>query len=311
VAVIVALGQTGAAGGATDPPVDFDGDLRTDYAVVRNTGGQATWFRLNSLGFSATAFGSSNDFFVPTDYDGDGRSDIAVWRPGAPSVFYRLNSSNGAFVFQPFGTATDDPTVIGDYDGDNVADMAVYRGGAPGQASFWYVLRSTNGSVLMQQWGQGGDFVAPGDYDGDNRADFAIQRNVGGVGVFFIQFNTGGLLAVPWGLPSDWVVPGDYDGDNRTDIAVARNVAGVLHWYIRRTSDGGFIVHVFGLSSDYIVQGDYDRDGRTDVAVWRPSPTPGQTAFYLLLSNSGGVPQFVSQQWGQNGDYPVANYNTH
>jgi hypothetical protein len=314
-ASILAIGvvhvSIGTARGALKTPVDFDGDQRTDFVVARDTGGQATWYRLNSLGFSAVTFGVSTDAFLPADYDGDYRADPTVWRPGPQAYFYRLNSSNGAFVYLPFGTTLDDPSIVGDYDGDGVTDMAVYRSGAPGQPSFWFVLRSTNGSVLQQQWGQGGDFVAPGDYDGDNKADFVVQRNVGGVGGFFILASSGGTFFVPWGLPSDLVVPGDYDGDGRTDISVVRNVSGVLQWYIRRQIDGGLIAHSFGVPSDLTVQGDYDRDGRTDIAVWRSSPTPGQSAFYLLLSNSGGAPEFVVQQWGQNGDYPVATYNTH
>lgn len=301
-----------------DAPLDYDADAKTDAVVVRNTGGgpsgQITWFMLNSLGFTAVPFGAATDFFISGDFDGDKKSDVSVWRPGASSVFYRLNSSNGAFIFQPFGQTGDDPTIVGDYDGDGVTDMSVYRGGATSLApSFWYAIRSSNGTVLSQQWGQNGDFPAPGDYDGDRRADFAIQRNVSGSGVFYIQFATGGQQSVYWGTPSDVVVPGDYDGDGKTDIAVIRGQSGSIAWHIRRSSDGGYMPFIFGASAtDYPTQGDYDGDGRTDVAVWRPSVTPGQTAFYLLLSNSGGIPnQFVVQQWGQNGDYPVANFNAH
>lgn len=302
-----------------DAPLDYDGDAKTDWVVVRNTGGgpsgQITWFMLNSLGFTAVPFGAASDFFLSGDYDGDKKSDVVVWRGGASSVFYRLNSSNGAFIFQPFGTSGDDPTIPGDYDGDGVTDMAVYRAGAAAlDPSFWYAIRSSNGSILTQQWGQNGDFPAPGDYDGDRRGDFVVQRNGGGgQGVFFIRFATGSQQTVYWGTPSDVIVPGDYDGDGNTDIAVVRGTGGAIHWHVRRSSDGGYMPFIFGASAtDFPTQGDYDGDGRTDVAVWRPNATPGQTAFYVLLSNAGGVPNtFVVQQWGQNGDYPVANFNSH
>lgn len=48
--------------------------------------------------------------------------------------------------------------------------------------------------------------------------------------------------------------------------------------------------------------------GRTDQAVWRPNLDPTQTYFYVNQSGGGGLLTF---EWGQNGDYPVANYNTH
>ena len=58
---------------------------------------------------------------------------------------------------------------------------------------------------------------------------------------------------------------------------------------------------VWGLSSDLQVPGDYDGDGKTDVAIWRPSSTPGATAFYVLGSQAG----FLFQQWGISADTPV------
>jgi len=43
------------------------------------------------------------------------------------------------------------------------------------------------------------------------------------------------------------------------------------------------------------------------VGIWRPSATPGQSAFFIKKSTGGDL----TRAFGQNGDYPVANFNTH
>jgi subtilisin-like proprotein convertase family protein len=302
--------------------VDFDGDNKTDAAVVRNTGGgpggQITWFYLNS-GTSTPAqqpWGIATDFFVPEDYDGDGKTDIAVWRPGAPfnSYFYILQSQTSTIRTDQFGQSGDDPTVVNDYDGDGKSDPAVYRAGAAsGDHSFWYYRGSTGpnaGLIIGTEYGQNGDFPAPGDYDGDGRADFGVQRNGGGGQArFFIRQSTAGDTSFIFGTPTDVIVPGDYDGDLKTDIAVIRGSGGQILWHIRNSSSGLTTSHVFGASAtDFPTQGDWDGDSKTDIATWRPNADPTLNFFRWRRSIDGADAQ---QEWGQNGDYPVANYNAH
>jgi hypothetical protein len=300
--------------------LDFNGDGKTDYTIVRNTGGgpggAITWWY--NLAGTATAvavqWGISSDSFVPVDYDGDDKSDIAVWRSGSQGVFYILQSQTNTLRTDPFGQTNDDPSVVDDYDGDGKADVAVYRAGAnAGEPSFWFYRGSlTPGNITYVPWGQNGDFVAPGDYDGDDKADFVVQRNNGnGQAKFWMLQTTAGVAQVVFGTPADSVVPGDYDGDGKTDIAVFRGIAGSLNWFVRPSSTGIVTAApyaIFGASAtDFSAHGDYDGDGKTDVAVWRPSANPGQSGFWILGSTSG----ISFNQWGQNGDYPVANYNRH
>lgn len=75
-------------------------------------------------------------------------------------------------------------------------------------------------------------------------------------------------------------------------------------WYILRSSDNGFSAVQFGTKPHYTTQGDYDGDGRTDVSVWDPI----NGIFYVLRSSNGVTTQY---RFGLNGDYPVANYDTH
>ena len=299
--------------------VDFDGDGRTDPAVVRNTGGgmggQVGWFFNTNPGAGPTtwyAWGISTDFFVPEDYDGDSKTDLAVWRPST-GVFYILQSLTNTARIEAFGQSNDDPTVVGDYNNDNKADLAVYRSGVnTGDASTWYYRATPGGPIAFIPWGQNGDFPAPGDYDGDGSNDFVIQRNNGsGQGAFWTRLATGATPAVIiFGTSSDAVLPGDYDGDGKTDIAVARDVGGSINWFWRPSGGGADVLYVpFGVSStDTLTQGDWDDDGKTDLGIWRSSVTPGASTFWYRRSIDGVA---VSIPFGALGDYPVANYNQH
>jgi len=302
--------------------IDFNGDGTTDFSVVRPNGasGTAMWFQgINGQPvYTAQPWGIGTDFFLAGDYDGDHKTDLTVWRQGAQANFYILLSSNSTVRAVPFGITGDDPNIPGDYTGDGIDDPAVYRDGATSSnPSYFYYLASSGplvGQVVVTQWGQGGDFPAPGDYNGDHKMDFCIQRNAGGPSVFYEHDGTGGpdipgptTVTFFGTFATDNVVPGDYDGDGKTDVAVTRGISGSRYWYYEPSSIPGLQVEAiqWGLSSDYTAQGDYDGDGKTDVCVWRASQTQGQTSYYYL-GTTVGVRAF---QWGQFGDYPVANYN--
>lgn len=310
-------------------PLDYNGDGKTDYTVVRNTGGgpsgQVTWYTC----YNGTAepgcwqfqqWGLASDFFVAGDFDGDGKDDLTVWRPApaTQAAFYIFQSQSNTVRTDFFGQTGDDPTVVGDYTGDGKADPAVYRAGASaGQQSFFYYRASSgtfNGQIVFEPWGQNGDFPAPGDYDGDGKYDFLVQRNsgIGGQAIFWQRINGSNAISnFVFGLATDVIAPGDYDGDGKTDVCVIRGISGNINWFYRPStapSTLGFL-GAFGLSAtDFPTQGDYNGDGKTDVAVWRPNADPTQVFFHVLATGSGAYSRF---EWGNNGDYPVANFNTH
>jgi hypothetical protein len=304
--------------------VDFNGDGRTDFGVIRSTGGPSgglVWYnKLNGPDtVTIQGWGIATDLPMAADYDGDGKADLAVWRQaaGTGSGFYILRSSDGTFQFFQFGQGGDDPYVVGDYDGDGKADPAIYREGsnASSPSTFWFYpsggpLANTQVAV---NWGVGGDRPVPGDFNGDGKADFGVARGSGGSLAFFTVPGTGagadlaGLQVTNFGFATDDIVPGDYDGDGKTDIAVVRSSGGALVWFVRRSLDGNTQAASWGVSAtDEIVQGDYDGDGKTDYAVWRASSTAGQSAFIIFGSTAG----VVYANWGQQGDI-TTQYDIH
>ena len=315
------ISVTGSPAVAVDAPQDLNGDGKSDYVVVRNVGGgptgQIRWF-YNTTGTGAPTvaldWGLNGDLFVTEDFDGDLKDDVTVWRGTdvGGSKFYILQSLTNTVRIDTFGLPGDVAKVVGDYDGDGKADVAVYRpGAAAGQQSTWFYRGSlTPANINYVPWGQNGDFEAPGDYDGDGKNDFVIQRNAGGGQArFWRRFATGATDTVVFGTPTDNIAPGDYDGDGKTDLMVYRGIGGQINWFYLSSLNSSINQIVYGLSaSDFSTQGDYDGDGKTDIGVWRPNADPTQNFFYSLNSSNGATIIF---ELGQNGDYPVANWNRH
>jgi hypothetical protein len=113
--------QSAAWGLGSDFPVpgDYDGDGRTDFAVVREgatpTSALVWWILRSSDGsVTGTEFGlSGSDLLTQNDYDGDGRTDIAVWRD-TNGFFYVLPSNGSGFFGRQWGLANDIP--VANYD---------------------------------------------------------------------------------------------------------------------------------------------------------------------------------------------------
>ena len=285
--------------------LDFTGDGRADYAVFRPSNN--FWFinpssAASNLTFTGRAFGDAGtDILTPGDYDGDGKTDLAVWRV-TNGTFYVLRSSDNTVVVRQFGQNGDQP-VARDYDGDCKTDFAVVR--QVGGSLVWYILNSGSGnSFRSEAFGSNNDIVAPGDYDGDGKYDLAVFRGTGDQpATFFVKRSSGGFTSQQFGIGSDLVVPGDYDGDGKTDFAVVRTGSS-YRWFVLRSSNNSLYSVQLGATPDLTTQADYDGDGKTDVSVYRQATG----RFYVIRSTDGGL---TERQFGQNGDFPVANFDTH
>jgi subtilisin family serine protease len=183
-----------------------------------------------------------------------------------------------------------------DFDGDDRADVSVFRP----SAGAWYILNSSNGAFIGQQFGQNGDRIVPADFDGDGKTDFGVFRPSNG-GWYWLNSGNGTLSATTFGVSSDLPVTGDVDGDGKADIGVYRPSAG--GWFGLLSSTGQFVGVNFGIAEDRPAVGDFDGDGLSDVSVFRPS-----TGGWYRLNSSNG--QFVGVTFGVNGDKPApADYD--
>jgi predicted extracellular nuclease len=235
-------------------PGDYDGDGKTDIAVLRISQSEGNWYILQSSTGTVRIedCASPGDLPVPADYDGDGKTDVAVWRPSTGAWIIKPSSLGSPFVPAVFWGDSNlgDVTVQGDYDGDGKADIAVWRS----SDGNWYVINSQTHTVSVQGWGQNGDKPVQADYNGDGKTDLAVFRPSDG-NWYIRNSGTNTVTVRNWGLSTDTLVPGDYDGDGKTDIAVFRSNEG--NWYIINSQNNSVTVKTWGQSGDLALPSTY------------------------------------------------------
>lgn len=128
-------------------PADYDGDGKTDLAVVRVMESDQTlrWLiRRSSAAPGAPLLemklGRVGDLAIPADYDGDGRADAAVLsRDPQSRGVWTIRTAEGKLDEVSWCDGTGVP-FTGDYDGDRRADLGCYF---PGSTEPWHILLSS------------------------------------------------------------------------------------------------------------------------------------------------------------------------
>jgi hypothetical protein len=226
-------------------PADYDGDGRTDIAVVRNENGAKVWY---ASFVSTTIWGLPTDQPLVGDFDYDGRADlVAVRSNGQNLVWYVRRSTTGSGSQYSWGIPGDRP-VVGDFDGDGRTDIAVTRSTPNGWV--WYILKSNAGAYdqyAVEQFGLDSDTVAAEDFDGDGKTDIAVFRPSNGTW-YIHRSQTNAIQITQFGTFGDKPQPADYDGDGKADLALYRPAEG--NWYFWTSgNDAQKIVH-WGTETD-------------------------------------------------------------
>lgn len=200
-------------------------------------------------------------------------------------------SVSRAFTFTVFGEATAvNSAAHVDFDGDNKTDISIFR---PSNGQWWY-SRSSDGTSVGMQFGNGTDEIVPADFTGDGKTDVAVWRP--SVGQWFVlRSEDNSFYAVPFGSSGDVPVPADFDADGKADVAVFRPASAT--WFIQGSTQGT-IIRQFGANGDQPQVGDYDNDGKADLAIFRPAS--GQ--WWIERSTAG----LLATQFGVSTDKPVA-----
>jgi hypothetical protein len=220
---------------------DFNGDGRTDYARLGETGAWVFFGRADrTFGPGFQVYDGIPNFEtsaawqpIAGDFNGDGSTDYARLGDAGAWIFFGDPSGRFTSAFQSYGDlsfarSSAWQAIAGDFNGDGKTDYARL-----GDTGAWVFFAGADGSFTPRAQSYSAQFGAPslwqaiaGDFDGDGKADYARLGDrgawmfFGGADGSFTPVLHSYERGASFGLPSPWqAITGDFDGDGRTDYA--------------------------------------------------------------------------------------------
>lgn len=170
-----------------------------------------------------------------------------------------------------------------------------------GEGLAWIIRRSGSHETLTYFLGSTDSVFVPADYDGDGESDAAIWRQIpscetegcaaGGMPThqfIIISSFDGSVHEYNLGTSmSDPTVVGDYDGDGRDDPAVYDSATGMWSW-LGGASHGTLETQIW-MPGGVPTPGDYNGDGKNDFAVQLPPVAASDAAKFRIAYNDGEI----------------------
>jgi len=289
---------------------DFDGDGKTDIAVVNNEDGSVSIL----LGNADGSFADKSDYGVGTnpysfaigDFNGDGNADLAVANYDDNSVSILLGNGNGTFedaTYYPVGESPNS-IAIGDFNSDGNADLVVVNDSELGTVSI--VLGNGDGSFGTSTNVAVGLYpvsVAVGDFNKDGKTDIAVVNNEDGTVSILLGNGDGSFVAAtPANVGSNpvAVAVGDFNGDGQADLAVANGSGNTVSILLGNGESSIFVAATNFDVGNYpysVAIGDFNGDGKADIAT---ANAIDETVSILLGNGAGSFAAATNVTVGAN-----------
>ena len=222
---------------------DFNGDLKSDIVLQRDSDGVCYVWEMNGLSmnprgadFIAWAPGKEWQVKATGDFDCDGKSDILLQRDTDGACYiWEMDSltvkPHGAdFIAWAPGKEWQ-VKATGDFDGDGKSDILLQRD-SDGACYIWEMdgltVKPSGADFIAWAPGKEWQVKATGDFDGDGKSDILLQRDSDGACYIWemdgLKVKQGGADFIAWAPGKEWEVKsiGDYDGDGKSDVLLQR-----------------------------------------------------------------------------------------
>lgn len=236
---------------------DFDGDGKTDLAVISADNNTLTFLKNNTTVAGTISFtnpsisiatGGEPAAIITSDFDGDGKTDIAVTNKTGNSLIIYRNNTTAAFSFESSTHAVGNGPqglAAGDLNGDGKPDLLVLNGVSntlsilTNNSSTGNINILTGGAFAATPSDNFAGTVAIADFDGDSKPDALVGSTGSNIQILknvsagtAISFSTTKVAIATGGSTQPTAVAvGDFNNDGQPDLADANLTGPALDVY--------------------------------------------------------------------------------